>query len=118
MEKDKHLKKTRWKKGQSGNPSGRPKGSMNRSTMAKKWMEVEVTAINPLTLEEEKMTQEDLMTLAQIRKALKGDTAAYKELNINKYGPAKESIAIETDAPSIDFSKILVFKDDPADRSD
>lgn len=118
MEKDKHLKNTRWKKGQSGNPSGRPKGSYNRSTMAKKWMEVEVTAINPLTLEEEKMTQEDLMTLAQIRKALKGDTAAYKELNNNKYGPAKESIAIETDAPSIDFSKILVFKDDPADRSD
>ena len=30
----------RWEKGQSGNPNGRPKGSKNRSTIAKYWLEV------------------------------------------------------------------------------
>ena len=110
-------KRTQFKKGNKSG-KGRPKGSPNRSTMAKKWMDVEITAINPLTLEEQKLSQEDLMTLAQIKKGRAGDTAAYNALNNNKYGPAKESIDIQTDAPSIDFSKILVFKDDPADRSD
>ena len=28
-----------YKKGQSGNPNGRPKGSKNRSTIAKKWLQ-------------------------------------------------------------------------------
>ena len=30
----------RWKKGESGNPNGKPKGVKNRSTIAKKWLEV------------------------------------------------------------------------------
>jgi len=29
-----------FKKGESGNPNGRPKGSKNRSTIARRWLEV------------------------------------------------------------------------------
>ena len=29
-----------FKKGESGNPNGRPKGSKNRSTIMEKWLEV------------------------------------------------------------------------------
>jgi hypothetical protein len=29
-----------FEKGESGNPNGRPKGSKNRSTIARRWMEV------------------------------------------------------------------------------
>jgi len=32
--------KPNWEQGESGNPNGRPKGSKNRSTIAKKWLEV------------------------------------------------------------------------------
>ena len=48
-----------WKKGESGNPNGRPKGSKNRSTIAKKWLQVLQETKNPLTLESEELSQED-----------------------------------------------------------
>ena len=34
-----NIKKHEFKKGQSGNPKGRPVGSKNRSTIVKKWLE-------------------------------------------------------------------------------
>ena len=48
-------------KGQSGNPKGRPVGSKNRSTIAKKWLSVEQNEKNPLTNKDEDMSQEDLI---------------------------------------------------------
>ena len=39
MANDENIKPFEFKKGQSGNPAGRPKGSKNRSTIAKKWLE-------------------------------------------------------------------------------
>ena len=70
----------RWNKGESGNPAGRPKGSKNRSTIARHWLEVNQSLKNPLTGEQEIMSQEDLMTLALIKKAREGDVNAYKAL--------------------------------------
>ena len=75
-----------FKKGQSGNPNGRPKGSLNRSTIARKWLEVNQSLKNPLTGENETMSQEDLMTLALIKKAREGDVTAYKALMDSGYG--------------------------------
>jgi len=75
-----------FKKGQSGNPNGRPKGSLNRSTIARKWLEVNQSLKNPLTGEQETMSQEDLMTLALIKKAREGDVTAYKALMDSGYG--------------------------------
>ena len=34
------IAKYEFKKGVSGNPKGKPKGTLNRSTIAKKWLEV------------------------------------------------------------------------------
>jgi len=81
-----------WKKGQSGNPSGRPVGSKNRSTIAKKWLETKEKFKNPITGEEEMLTQEDITTLAQILKARKGDTPAYKALEDSAYGAPIQQI--------------------------
>lgn len=75
-----------FKKGESGNPNGRPKGALNRSTIARKWLEVNQSLKNPLTGENETMSQEDLMTLALIKKAREGDVAAYKALMDSGYG--------------------------------
>ena len=81
-----------YKKGQSGNPKGRPVGSKNRSTIAKKWLGVEQDLKNPLTSEIEKMSQEDLMTLALIKKARDGDVQAYQKSMDSAYGQPLQQI--------------------------
>jgi hypothetical protein len=82
----------RWEKGESGNPAGRPKGSKNRSTIARQWLEVNQNLKNPLTGENETMSQEDLMTLALIKKAREGDVNAYKALMDSGYGAPVQQI--------------------------
>jgi hypothetical protein len=81
-----------FEKGESGNPNGRPKGSKNRSTIARQWLEVNQNLKNPLTGETETMSQEDLMTLALIKKAREGDVAAYKALMDSGYGAPLQQI--------------------------
>ena len=66
--------------------NGRPKGSKNRSTIARKWLEVVSKVKNPISGEHEDLSQEDIITLSQIAKARKGDTQAYKELLNSGYG--------------------------------
>ena len=75
-----------FEKGESGHPNGRPKGAKNRSTIARYWLEVNQNLKNPLTGESETMSQEDLMTLALIKKAREGDVNAYKALMDSGYG--------------------------------
>lgn len=81
-----------FKKGESGNPSGRPKGAKGRATIARKWLEVNQNLKNPLTSEMETMSQEDLMTLALIKKARDGDVNAYKALMDSGYGAPLQQI--------------------------
>jgi hypothetical protein len=80
------------KKGEIRNPNGRPKGAKNRSTIARKWLEVNQSLKNPLTGESETMSQEDLMTLALIKKAREGDVTAYKALMDSGYGAPLQQI--------------------------
>ena len=80
------------KKGEVRNPNGRPKGSLNRSTIARKWLEVNQSLKNPLTGENETMSQEDLMTLALIKKAREGDVSAYKALMDSGYGAPLQQV--------------------------
>jgi hypothetical protein len=94
----------RWEKGESGNPNGRPKGAKNRSTIARKWLEVNQSLKNPLTGENETMSQEDLMTLALIKKARDGDTNAYKALMDSGYGAPVQQI--EQTNTEIDLSNL------------
>ena len=80
------------KKGEVRNPNGRPKGAKNRSTIARQWLEVNQSLKNPITGEQETMSQEDLMTLALIKKAREGDVAAYKALMDSGYGAPLQQI--------------------------
>jgi hypothetical protein len=91
MSKEDNLKPA-WSKGESGNPNGRPKGSKNRSTIARRWLEVNQSLKNPITGENETMSQEDLMTLALIKKAREGDVNAYKALMDSGYGAPVQQI--------------------------
>ena len=99
--------KYNFKKGESGNPNGRPKGSLNRSTIAKKWLEV-------LSQEEVQdgvvkwLSNEEAITLALIQKARKGDVNAYKALMDSAYGTAKDTLDLNsTENKSIDFKQLI-----------
>lgn len=93
-----------YKPGQSGNPNGRPKGRRNRSTIARQWLEVNQKLKNPITGQDETMSQEDLMTLALIKKAREGDVSAYKALMDSGYGAPVQQI--EQQQTSIDLSDL------------
>jgi hypothetical protein len=108
MNKEDNLKPN-WEKGESGNPNGRPKGSRNRSTIAKHWLEVNQSLKNPLTGVEETMSQEDLMTLALIKKAREGDVNAYKALMDSGYGSPIQQID-QTLEQTINEIKINIVK--------
>ena len=56
----------RYKKGESGNPSGRPKGSLNRKTIARIYLSYLQEEVNPLTGIKELLSNEDMITLALI----------------------------------------------------
>jgi len=104
MPNPENITKHEFNKGESGNPNGRPKGAKNRSTIARKWLEVNQSLKNPLTGENETMSQEDLMTLALIKKARDGDTNAYKALMDSGYGAPVQQI--EQTNTEIDLSNL------------
>jgi hypothetical protein len=79
-------------KGEVRNPNGKPKGTKNRSTIARKWLETMQNAKNPITGIDENLSQEDLITLAMIHKARKGDVAAYKQLMDSTFGMPMQQI--------------------------
>ena len=100
---------------QKGNTfgKGRPKGSPNRSTVAKKWLAAMTKGINPETGEEEKMTLEERMTLAQISKAITSkDTPAYNAIMNSAFGMAKETIDLHQ------IAEQPLFEDVQKDNSD
>ena len=80
MSKDKPIKKHQYKSGESGNPTGRTKGSLNRKTAAREYLAFLQEEANPLTGIKELLSNEDMITLASLDKAKKGDVNAYKAL--------------------------------------
>jgi hypothetical protein len=82
-------------KGVSGNPNGRPKGLRNRSTIVREWLEATESMKNPITGQSEKLTQYDIITLALIQKARKGDVQAFKELMDSSFGKIPDKLLAE-----------------------
>lgn len=97
-----------FKPGQSGNPNGRPKGSKNRSTIARKVLEM-VGMLPKNALENlktifpgitDKMTVEEIMTIKMASQAItKGDTQAYKAVMDSGYGSPSQTITGPNDGP-------------------
>lgn len=83
------------------NRKGRPKGSRNRASVAKEWLEVAQNIKNPITGELEQLEQQDIMTLALIKKAREGDVSAYRELMDSAYGKALATIDHTTKGESL-----------------
>ena len=64
MSKENPIKKHQYKSGESGNPTGRPKGSLNRKTVAREYLAFLQEEVNPLTGIKELLSNEDMITLA------------------------------------------------------
>ncbi len=104
------------KKGEVRNPNGRPKGAQSIKTVLRKWLEAEQEIQHPFTKEKVSLTQLDIITLEQLKKARKGDTHAYKTLLDRLFGKPKQTIDIDhttdgepitqDDRPRVDLSKL------------
>jgi hypothetical protein len=75
-----------FKKGQSGNPAGRPEGARNRSSVLKELLEQVCDFTNPLTLRKETADLETQVMTALIARARRGDVTAIREILDTVYG--------------------------------
>lgn len=93
-------KHTQYKKGQSGNPDGRPTGSRNTKTLLRQLLATVLDKENPLTSEKGKLSAEDLMHLKQIAKAINdGDTRAYEAVLDRMDGRPTQAFGNDPDNP-------------------
>lgn len=93
---------TRFKKGDIPNPNGRPKGSRNYATVIKELLElnVEIESVGDSELREKisklenilgkKLSNREVIVLAQMKKAQKGDTYAFNALADREEGKAAQ----------------------------
>ena len=95
------------KKGDIRNPKGRGH-ARGRATIVREWLMVEQKFKNPLTGQEEILSQADIMTLAVINKARKGDVIAFRELMDSGFGKVTEIIQSEI---KVDPLRIIIETD-------
>lgn len=79
------------------NRNGRPKGSKSRSSIVKAWLEASENVTNPITNEIENLTQADIIVLAQIKEARKGNTQAFHALMDSLFGKIPQEIIQENE---------------------
>lgn len=99
-----------FKPGQSGNPKGKPPGTLSFKTIIRKWMEVEMDETDPKTGATKKMTLADIITLRQFQKAKRGDSRSFELLKNHIESLPKQGIDLTSAGESIN-QKTIIFKD-------
>ena len=94
-----------WKKGESGNPKGKPKGTRNRSTIIREWLEAKAT-------DGEDGEVSDQLVRALIKKAAEGDVAAFRELFDSGYG--KNTDKVESNVRYTQMGRVTIGKGEDA----
>lgn len=96
------------KAGEPGhNPNGRPKGSRNRSTIVREWLEATYKKVNPITGQNETLQIQDHLVISLIGKALKGDVQAFRELFDSGHGKVSELLDVTSKGESINSQEKL-----------
>lgn len=91
----------RWKKGQSGNPSGRPKSKMLSDAYRSKIEE-------PVPNDPEGRTWAELIAEAQVRDAVRGNVQAAREIADRTEGRARQAIEFEDKTMTQAFEKMTI----------
>jgi Family of unknown function (DUF5681) len=89
----------RWKKGQSGNPSGRPKSKTLSDAYRNKLEE-------PVPNDPEGRTWAELIAEAQVRDAVRGNVQAAREIADRTEGRARQAIEFEDKTISQAFERM------------
>ncbi len=98
---------TRWKKGESGNPKGRPKKQDSLTSLLKE----EIKKICPA--DREKRTWKELIIRATLQLAMKGNAAALREVWDRLDGKILQTGKLQLgDADSKQFNINVVYADD------
>lgn len=84
-------KKTQFKKGQSGNPKGRPKGRRDNATILKIYLEKMAKGVD-FEGEEILAPAWDVMNIRMIYEAMQGNTTAYNAIIDRIEGKPKQTI--------------------------
>jgi hypothetical protein len=95
MPNKENIKKHEYKKGQSGNPNGRPKGTENSKTRLMRLFSLVQSKTNPVTGAKEEFSVLEQMDMALVAKALKGDVRAYNELMDRFEGKPEQTVKNE-----------------------
>ena len=104
----KDIEKHQYKKGQSGNPSGRPVGIPNAKTRYARLLSIVTKNKNPVTGDVEEFTQLELMDMQVFAKALKGDLHAYNSIMDRLEGKAQQSVDMTSEGEKID--PIVIYR--------
>jgi hypothetical protein len=95
--------KGQFKKGQSGNPKGRPPGPSRGTTLAK-WLATETRFKDPNTGKDVKGTVEDRIALGLIGKAIKGDPTAFALIMDSIHGKLGQKVELEAGEGGLEFT--------------
>jgi hypothetical protein len=87
--------------GSHGKETGRPKGSRNRSTIVREWLEAIYSKTNPISGKTETLQIQDHIVISLIGKALKGDVPAFKELMDSGHGKIIDGLDVTSKGESI-----------------
>jgi hypothetical protein len=96
-----------FKKGQSGNPKGRKKGSLNYKTIIEKVLNQEMEIIDPQVNKKIKKTLYEIGLTNQINRWINGDNTAGKDILDRYHGKAKENINIDGNITLPNLDKLL-----------
>jgi len=107
----KDIEPYKFQKGKSGNKNGRPKGRRNRATLVREWLEVSQKVKNPISGVIEELEQQDIMTLALIKKAREGDVQAYRELMDSAHGKTVNQIDVTSKGDKVKLPDWMNAKD-------
>lgn len=102
-----------WKKGQSGNPKGRPKGRVMTATL-KELVENKVDLmLHPITGEKNvRLTMREIIILQLIKKSIKGDMEAIKTVLERIDG--KVPLPMDHSGVTIQLATVLEYIKDPS----
>ncbi len=91
------LRKYTWKAGQSGNPSGKIKGTKNLSTQLKEILDLEIEGIDTISGETISAPVRYFLNNRLLRNALNGDNRALQEIYDRLEGKPKQKLDITAD---------------------